>query len=133
MTVVPRGQYEYRVILRHRGYFRALVNRRIGGVIGLTTYPDRFIIQFDRVLTDVEKAELDSLVAENPVPAAIYEVSPITEGDIETEIGVRPIVCSIDPLTGRAICFFDTTLTPEQESLLEASLRVPMRFKRRKP
>jgi len=126
-------RYEYVGKLRDSVYFRALVSQRVAPCIGLTEYPDRFIIYFEKALTSEQKAMLDSLVAENPVPVSTYELRFLDESDIETEIGVRPVMISIDPMTGAIICHFDTTLTLEQETMLEALLRSPMRFKRRKP
>jgi len=134
MSVIRPKGYEYTGVLKAPAYFRKLVERELGlPVLGITSTPTKFIIFFERDLTDVEKATLDSLVAENPVPVSEYEFSRITEDDVETEIGVRPVLLTIDPITGMARVYFDTTLTLEQEAKLEASLRVPMRFKRRKP
>jgi len=125
-------RYEYVGTLKDSAYFLALTEREIGiRALGITIYPDKFTLHFPRELTTEEKSRLDSLVAENPVPTSEYEISPVTPDDVEREIGVRPIILTIDPATGTARVQFDTTLTLEQEALLEALLRAPMRFKRK--
>jgi len=133
-VVRPKGRYEYTGKLNDPFYFRVLCGKVVGlSPMGITSYPDRFIIWFERELTSEEKSKLDGLVTENPVPVSTYEISPITLDDVEREIGVRPVTLMIDPTTGTATCHFDTTLTLEQEAKLEALLRSPMKFKRRKP
>jgi len=131
-------RYEYSPIpkIPDVSYFRAKIEKDLGlSVIGLTlqNFRDTLVVQFERPLTDVEKSKLDGLIASPPAPVSHYEFSPLTPEDIETEIGVRPVLLMIDPTTGTATCHFDTTLTPEQEALLEALLRSPMRFKKRTP
>jgi len=125
-------KYEYTVLLKDPRYFSELFYKRTGIRITVTSYPPltRTIINSPKELTPEEKSILDSLVAENPVPVSTYELLPVTPDDIEIEIGVRPVILIIDPTTGTATCHFDTTLTPEQEAMLEALLRSPMKFKR---
>jgi len=127
--------YEYLVLLKNPGYVMSLIEARIGvRVIGIArAHTDRPIIQLERELTDDEKAILDSIIAENPEPASIYELSPLTPEDVEAEVGIKPVIVQVDPAMGTARVCFDTTLAPEQEALLEALLRAPMKFKRRKP
>jgi len=125
-------KYEYIGTLRDPRYFRDLVAERLGiSPPGITTYADRFVIWADVELTPEQKTMLDSLVGENPVPTAVYEIAPVSKDDVEAEVGIRPVFLYVDPATGEAICQFDTTLTPEQEAKLEELLRSPMRFKKK--
>jgi len=133
---MPIVRYKYKVKLRDPYYFWRLIERRIGVTVhGIANYPrvGEIGIDLDRELTPDEKAKLDSLVAENPVPTSEYEAFPLTPEDVEAEIGVRPVFIAVDPATGMARCKFDTTLTLEQEAKLEALLRILIKFKRRKP
>jgi len=131
-------RYEYSPIpdIPDDSYFIRIVSRDVGvRCIGMTKqhFKDTLIIYFERALTSAEKSILDGLVASPPAPVAMYEFSPLTPEDVEAEIGIKPVILAIDPATGTATCHFDTTLTATQEAALEALLRVPMRFKRRKP
>jgi len=132
---MPKG-YQYEVRLRDTPYFRALVDRDVATsdnpCLGITEYPDRrIIVWFDKKLTTTQKRKLDSLVNANPVPASVYIFSPITPEDVEADVGVKPVKIDYFPEVGTIICYFDTTLTSDQETKLEALLRSPMKFKRR--
>jgi len=131
-------RYEYSPIpkIPNLAYFRAKIEKDLGlKILGLTLqhFRDTLVIQFERALTDEEKSKLDGLIASPPAPVSHYEMTVLSPEDVEREIGIRPVLLTVDPTTGTAICHFDTTLTPEQETLLETLLRSPMRFKRRKP
>jgi len=131
-------KYEYSPIpvIPDLAYFRDVIIREIPvRLIGIVTqiFRDTLVIQFETALTPEQKDTLDSLIASPPSPVSEYELCFLTPEDIEAEIGVRPVSLEIDPTTRLARCKFDTTLTPTQETMLEALLRSPIKFKRRKP
>jgi len=133
--LIPKGKYEYSGRLREPRYFIQLLKLR--GIpatcLGVTSYRDRFVIFFDRELTPDEKAILDSLVAENPEPVAIYRLAPLTPDDVEREVGARPVYMKIAP-EGFVELQFDRGLTATQETKLEECLAKGIaRFKRIKP
>jgi len=130
--------YEYTSLptIPNPAYLAGIITRDVGvECIGIVQqhFRDTLVVTMARELTSDEKTMLDSIIASPPEPVSTYEYSRITIDDVEREVGIRPIVFNIDPVTGVAICHFDTTLTSEQETKLEALLRTPMKFKRRKP
>lgn len=116
-------RYEYKGRLKDSAYFRALVERDAAPSLGITEYPDRFIIYFENPLTDAQKTKLDSLVAENPVPTIVYEYGSLDlPEEIEKAVGVRPVYVDYDEVRNHARISFDKTLTHTQEIALKTFL-----------
>jgi hypothetical protein len=117
-------------------YLYAILQREFGAnFLGWSETPTEIRIEFARDLTDAEKAKLDSLIANPPMPAAIYEFGVIDLADeIEKAIGVRPVSIDYDEATDRGRITFDKALTTTQESILQTliqGLRTKRIFKRR--
>jgi hypothetical protein len=134
MALVPKGRYEYSgVELADPSYFVEVAKGRLGQLVSVTIYPAerRIVVQTERELAPSEKSMLDSLVMSNPVPASTYEYGPVDAGDVEREVGVRPVLFSYEPASRTARLSFDRALTPEQEAKLSALLEKPMRLRKR--
>jgi len=114
-------------------YLRSMLEKEFPGIFaGWSETPKKIRIDFIRTLTPTEKSKLDLIIASPPLPATIYELSPITPEDVEKEVGVRPVRIDYDSTTGQARVYFDRALTPDEEAKLEACLKKPLRFRKRR-
>jgi AraC-like DNA-binding protein len=129
--------YTYRLPAKFDPYYlRAILQREFGvNFLGWSETLNEIRIDFARELTADEKSKLDSLIANPPMPAAVYEFGAIDLADeIEKAIGVRPVLVDYDEATDRGRIMFDKALTSTQEAALQTfiqGLRTKRIFKRR--
>ena len=117
--------YEYEGTLRHSGFFRYVLKRRLGfDVPEITEFPDRFCLRYDFELTPEQKRILDDAVVENPVPAERIEIfeeptdrEALIADRIKKAIGIEPVRCK--SRDGRTILEFDAELAATQEKVIE--------------
>jgi hypothetical protein len=119
-------------------YLYAIMQREFGAnFLGWSETPTEIRIDFARELTADEKSKLDSLIANPPMPAAVYEFGVIDLADeIEKAVGVKPVLAEWDETTDRARIMFDKTLTAAEEASLKGlleTIRAKRVLKRRKP
>jgi hypothetical protein len=117
-------------------YLRGLIEREFkGALMGWCETPSEIRFDFARPLTPEEKSRLDAIMAGPLTPAASYEFGALDLYDeVEKLIGVRPVFIEYDEAGGRGRALFDRTLTPDQESKLEAffsNLKAKGLFKKR--
>ena len=115
--------YRYRLPERFDPYYlRAILQKKFGNkFIGWSETTKEMRIDFTEELTETEKAELDKLMANPPMPAAVYEFGAIDlEDEIERVVGVRPVFVEFDEERWRAKVMFDRELTATQEVALKA-------------
>jgi hypothetical protein len=117
-------------------YLRGLLDREFkGALIGWRETPKEIRFDFARPLTPEEKSRLDAIMAGPLAPASSYEFGALDLYDeVEKLIGVRPVFIEYDEARGRGRAMFDGTLTPDQESKLNAffsNLKTRGLFKKR--
>jgi hypothetical protein len=117
-------------------YLYAVLAREFGAnFLGWSETPTEIRIEFAKELTADEKAKLDSLIANPPMPVAVYEFGAIDLADeIEKAVGVRPVLVDYDEERDRGRIMFDKALTTTQEAALQTfiqGLRTKRIFKRR--
>jgi hypothetical protein len=101
-------------------YLGVVLRKEFGdNFLGWSETPSEMRIEFRRELTPEEKSKLDSIIANPPTPAAVYEFGDFDiEDEIERTIGVRPVHVRGDSRTGTYRIIFDRPLTQDQEKAL---------------
>jgi len=102
-----------------------MIEHKVGvRMLGATETPNEVTLFFERELNEEEQKLLSSLMENPPYPEHRFEVKEFTKDDIEKIIGVRPVLLSIDPSTGRIVrVAFEKKLSPEQVSKLKGLWR----------
>jgi len=126
-------KHEYKKVEPFDGTFvRAKIERETSApVLGITEYPNKVWIFFDKELTSEQKAKLDAIMA-NPPTLVRYEFGALDMTElVESMVGVKPLRVDYDEVSGHATIDFEKPLTPGQEKALDNALRGVRRLKRR--
>ena len=116
--------YKYRLPERFDPhYLRAVLEREFGeAFLGWSETPTEIRIDFSRELSPEERERLDRIMERPPLPVEKYVVEPVSPEDIELEVGVRPVMVSVDLRAGTCVIDFDRPLSPAQRARLEEVL-----------
>jgi len=126
-------KYEYPIPKVWDGVFvRAIIERDIAPVLGITETPNKIMIFFEKELSPSQKARLDDIMANPPQPTR-YEFGILDLHEvIESELGVKPVRVSVDEQTDHVTIDFQEPLTSTQETKLKTILTTMRRLKRRR-
>jgi hypothetical protein len=118
-------------------YLGIVLRKEFGNdFLGWSETSNEMRIEFRRELKPEEKSKLDSIIANPPTPAAVYEFGEVDlEDEIEKSVGIRPVDVRVDFVTGRYRIIFDKPLTKDQENALSnllTEIKTKGKLKKRK-